>query len=69
MSLRTPNEPTDNFRLPTKAPAAAPQPKPDAWRKTETPGIEVNQEGMRRTDLPLPKLAATFIVDTEDSDE
>lgn len=55
MSLRTPNEPTDNFRLPAK-PAAASQPKPDVWRKTETPGIEINRDGMRRTDLPLPKL-------------
>jgi len=69
MSLRTPNEPTDDFRLPAKSPAAAPQPKPDVWRKTDTPGIEINQDGKRRTDLPTSKLVATTIVDTEDSDE
>jgi len=68
MSLRTPNEPTDNFRIPSKPPVS-PEEKKDVWRKTDTPGIEVNQDGMKRTDLPLPKLAAKFIVDTEDSDE
>ena len=54
MSLRTPNEPSNDFVLPAKQPTA-PAPKPEVWRKTDTPGIEVNQDGMRRTDVPLPK--------------
>lgn len=51
MSLRTPTEPGNDFTLPTKNPSPQPQ-KQEVWRKTETPGVEVNQDGKLRTNIP-----------------
>ncbi len=62
MSLRTPTEPSDNFKLPTK-PSTPQDPKPDAWRKTDSKGIEVNQDGKLRTNIPIPK--PTFFADPD----
>lgn len=51
--MRTPNEPTDDFKLPQHQPAA-PEPKPESWRPADTPGFLVNDAGQLKTDLPEP---------------
>ena len=55
--MRTPNEPTDEFRLPTPAPKQ-PDPKADNWRPADTPGFLVNDAGQLKTDLPEPSWPA-----------
>jgi len=48
----TPDNAADTFG--TLGPKVQEQPKPkEQWRKTETPGIERNQDGQLRTSLPL----------------
>ncbi|ALV06688.1 hypothetical protein [Roseateles depolymerans] len=58
--MRTPNEPTDNFKLPPVAPKPAPQPQPEVWKPTGTPGIQQDQNGRLRTDLPDPYKGITI---------
>lgn len=52
--MRTPNEPEDSFTLPPAAPKPAQQPQPEVWRNTDRPGIQQDQHGRLRTDLPDP---------------
>lgn len=48
----TPDTQADTFG--TLGPKVQPQPKPtEQWRPTETPGIERNEQGQLRTNLPL----------------
>ena len=59
MSLRSPQEPSDSFALPTERKPAAPverkpapvviEQKPESWRPYGRPGIEVNGDGQLRT--------------------
>lgn len=48
----TPDTQADTFG--TLGPKVQEQPKPaEQWRETDTPGIERNEQGQMRTNLPL----------------
>ena len=49
--MRSTNEPADPFVVPAK-PKPDPKPKGDTWSKTDSKGIERNQDGRLRTNLP-----------------
>ena len=57
-----PGEPTDSpLVIPAdRAPEPRQQPQGEVWKPSGTPGIEVNQAGQQRTNLPLPAAAPWF---------
>lgn len=45
---------TQAYTFGTLGPKVQPKPKPaEQWRKTDTPGIERNEQGQLRTSLPV----------------
>ena len=49
--MKSTNDPADTFSLPAK-PKHEPKPKEETWTQTETKGIERNQDGKLRTNIP-----------------
>lgn len=56
MSIPLPREHEDAFVVPEKAPAPPPAPQVETWSPTGTPGIEINQDGLRRTNIPPKRI-------------